>query len=133
MAEACTDTQTEWQKHRQGVQSLTCEELKDEHAAAHLLEYGVPDLAAALKAALADVQNVVAPHDPAEDEVDEGKGQDDRAGSRIGQGNDVDEHHHPNLPPIPDAMGPQSSHLISVRLGRPCMNIFTGECPHPPQ
>lgn len=86
---------------------LTCEQLKDEHAAAHLLEDGVPDLAAALKAALADIQDVIAPHDPAEDKVDEGKGQNDGAGCSISQGDDVDEHYDANLPPISDAMGPQ--------------------------
>ena len=96
---------------------LTCEELKNEHAAAHLLEHGVPDLAAALKAALTDIQDVVAPHDPAEDKVDEGKGQNDGAGGSISEGDDVDEHHDANFPPIPDAVGPQGSHLVPVGLG----------------
>lgn len=98
---------------------LTCEQLEDEHAAAHLLEHGVPDLAPALEAALADIQDVVAPHDPAEDEVDEGKRQDDGAGGCIRQGDDVDEHHDTNFPPIPNAVGPQGGHLIPVRFGGP--------------
>ena len=116
----CTNHPPDRQTDRQTDRStLTCKELKDEHAAAHLLEHRVPDLAPAFKAALADIQNVVAPHDPAEDEVDQGKGQNDRAGGRIGQGNDVDEHHDANLPPISDAVWPESCNLISIRFGRP--------------
>ena len=102
------------------ARGVTCEELKDEHAAAHLLEDSVPDLASALEAALTDIQDVVAPHDPTEDEVDEGKGQNDRAGGRIGQGNDVDQHHDTNFPPIPDAVRPQGRHLVPVRFWRAC-------------
>ena len=102
------------------ARGVTCEELKDEHAAAHMLEDSVPDLASALEAALTDIQDVVAPHDPTEDEVDEGKGQNDRAGGRIGQGNDVDQHHDTNFPPIPDAVRPQGRHLVPVRFWRAC-------------
>lgn len=43
----------------------TGEELKDEEAPADLIEDVVPDEAAALEAALAHVQHVVAPEDPA--------------------------------------------------------------------
>lgn len=97
---------------------FTCEELKDEHAAANLLEDSVPDLASTLKAALTDIQDVVPPHDPTEDEVDEGKGQNDRAGGRISEGNDVDKHHDANFPPIPDAVGPEGCYLVPVRFWR---------------
>ena len=110
-----SDRQTDRQTDMRG---LTCKELKDKHAAAHLLEDRIPDLPTALKAALADIQDVVAPHDPAEDEVDQGKGQDDRAGGRIGQDDDVDEHHDANFPPIPDAVRPQSCNLVSIRFWR---------------
>ena len=103
----------------------TCEELKDEHAAAHLLEDLVPHPATTFEAPFTDIQDVVAPEDPAEHEVDQGKGQDDGAGRGIGQGYDVDEHHDADLPPIPDAVWPQSCYLISVRLGRPCMSNFS--------
>lgn len=92
----------------------TSEELKDEHAPADLPEDLLPDAAPALKAPLADVQHVVAPEDPAEDEVQEGKGQDDGAGGSIGQGYNVDEHHGAHLPAIPHAVGPQGGHLVPV-------------------
>ncbi|KAA6422334.1 MAG: hypothetical protein FRX49_07804 [Trebouxia sp. A1-2] len=107
------------------VYEHTCKEFKDKHAAAHLLEDLVPHPATAFKAPFTDVQDVVAPEDPAEHEVDQGKGQDDGAGRRVGQSNDVDQHHDANLAPIPDAVWPQSCYLIPVRLGRPYMSDFS--------
>ncbi len=104
------------------MEEHTCEELEDEHAAAHLLEDLVPNSATTLEAPFTNIQDVVAPEDPAEHEVDQGKGQDDGAGGCVGQGYDVDEHHDADLPPIPDAVWPQSCHLVPVRLGRPCMS-----------
>ena len=105
---------------RKEIEEHTCEELEYKHAAAHLLEDLIPHPATTLKAPLTDIQDIITPEDPAEHEVDEGKGQDDGACRRIGQGYDVDEHHDADLPPIPDAVWPQSCHLIPVRLGRPC-------------
>ena len=99
--------------------AFTCEELKDEHAQAHLLEHLVPNSAPTLKAPLTDIQNIVAPEDPAVDEVDEGKGQNDGAGGCIGQGYYINEHHDANFPPISDAVGPEGGHLVPVRLWRP--------------
>jgi len=87
-----------------------------------LLEDLIPHPATTFEAPFTDIQDVVTPEDPAEHEVDEGKGQDDGAGGRIGQGYDVDEHHDADLPPIPDAVWPQSCYLVPVRLGRPCMS-----------
>ena len=98
----------------------TCEELKDEHAAADLFEDLVPYAASALKAALADIQDVVAPEDPAEDEVDEGKGQNDGAGGCVGQGYDVNQHHGANLAAVPHTVRPQCSNFVPVRLGCLC-------------
>lgn len=93
-------------KPRSFLQVPTSEELKDEHAAANLLEDVTPYAASALKAALADIQNVVSPEDPTEDEVDQGKGQNDRAGCCVRQGYDVYQHHGTNLPAVSDTVWP---------------------------
>jgi len=99
--------------HRR-VEKHTCEELEDEHAAAHLLEHLIPHPATTFEAPFTHIQDVVAPEDPAEHEVDQGKGQNDGAGCRVGQSYDVDQHHDADLPPISDAVWPQSCYLIPV-------------------
>ncbi len=55
----------------------TCEKLQDEEAPHHVVKDLVPHTAAALVAALVDVEEVMAPHDPGGEEVRERKDHDE--------------------------------------------------------
>lgn len=98
------------------VEGVTGEQLEQEQRPDDALEGHVPAPAPALVAALANVQDVVAPVDPGGGEIEQGEGQDDGGGGGVRHGDHVDQQDGPDLAAVADAVGGERVRLLQVRF-----------------
>ena len=105
----------------------TCEQLHDEQTPNDTGEDRVPDPAAALVAALVDVQHLVPPKHPGPQEVQEAEGQYDGRAGRVCQSDDVEQHYGSDLAAVPDGSRRQACHLLVRSLGG-CNNTVCTLC-----